>query len=70
MEPQREPNTHDQGTSERVPFDSPAPLESRPRSEVDSAYVGWVLPLTVFSIAIVLYAGISYGLYLLLGWPL
>jgi hypothetical protein len=70
MEAQREPNTHDRVTSERVPFESPAPLESRPRSEADGAYVGWVLPLIVFSIAIVLYAGIGYGLYLLLGSPL
>ena len=41
--------------------------ESAPRSEPDSGYADWVLPLIVFSIAIAVYAGIRYGLFLLLG---
>ena len=60
-------STRYEGTPERVPFESPPPRESPPRSEADSGSVDWVFPLIVFSIAIVLYAGIGYGLYLLFG---
>ena len=60
-------STRDEGTPERVPFESLPPRESPPRSEPDSGYADWVLPLIVFSIAIAVYAGIGYGLFLLLG---
>jgi hypothetical protein len=59
--------TRIEGTPARVPFESPPPRQSPPRSEADSGYVDWVLPLIVFSIAIAVYAGIGYGLVLLLG---
>lgn len=59
--------TRDEGTRERVPFESPPPLDSPPGSEVVGAYVGGVLPLIVFSAVFALYAGIGCGLYLLLG---
>jgi len=57
----------DEGAPERVPFESPPPRESAPRSEAHSGYANWLLPLIVFSIAIAVYAGIGYGLALLLG---
>ena len=62
----RDEGTPDEGTPERVPFESPPPRESPPQSEVESADVGWVLPLIIFSVVIAGYAGIGYGLYLLL----